>query len=324
MTLRNGRAVGWGRHRGALVAAALATTLGAGACTGGERSGSRPPAADAAADAAPRRDAAADVARDAADATDAAGGADADARPAPLLDCVPDGSASAATCPADLPGPALVRIESPTGCPYCMDATEITSDDYAAFLAAPGADERRAAQDPWCTWNDSFAPVDALGGRYAVRADWCDAAAYCRWAGKRLCGRIGGGTLDADASVSAEGDEWYNACSAGGSRLFSYGDDWVWTACSVAGQGVTFPAPVASFPGCEGGFPGLFDLTGSETEWVDQCRARAGKVDACLARGLAYDAGGSRPALPGCGRSASAGWAPRWYSGGFRCCADAR
>ena len=29
--------------------------------------------------------------------------------------------------------------------------------------------------------------------------DWCDAYAYCEWAGKRLCGKIGGGpNADAD------------------------------------------------------------------------------------------------------------------------------
>jgi hypothetical protein len=39
--------------------------------------------------------------------------------------------------------------------------------------------------------------VGAGSGNFPItNVDWCDAYAYCAGIGKRLCGKIGGGTLD--------------------------------------------------------------------------------------------------------------------------------
>jgi len=44
-------------------------------------------------------------------------------------------------------------------------------------------------------------------------------------------------------------------------------------------------APVASFPGCEGFYPGLFDLEGNVAEWVDSCDGSSGPNDHCTLAG---------------------------------------
>src|SRR5262249_55159892 len=130
-------------------------------------------------------------------------------------------------------------VISSAGKTYRIDANEVTNRDYRAWLAQnPSlAGQRAECQD----WNDSYIPgevskkaVELLGDAAVNRCtnrlgvvgedllpvtciDWCDAAAYCSWAKKRLCGKIGApadaktidvtqgaARLDADPAVS----EW--------------------------------------------------------------------------------------------------------------------
>ena len=42
---------------------------------------------------------------------------------------------------------------------------------------------------------------------------------------------------------------------------------------------------MASFPGCEGYFPGLFDMEGNVAEWVDGCDGNTGAADVCYLMG---------------------------------------
>ena len=99
--------------------------------------------------------------------------------------------------------------------------------------------------------------------------DWCDARAYCEWAGKRLCKKIDGDPLDFDDDPVL--GEWHFACSGGLQTLYPYGDDPDDTACHI--DDMINKEPVASFPGCEGGYPGLFDMQGNVHEWVDACES---------------------------------------------------
>src|SRR6185437_7737843 len=128
----------------------------------------------------------------------------------------------------------MVTVTSPSGVSYRIDNTEVTQASYSLFLAShPQPDPSSSA----CSWKTTFEPgkepSQTLGvdGRCAkkqatffdpptkgsdpvVCVDWCDAQAYCAWAGKRLCGAIGGGpaTTYGDPNES----QWYNACSNGG------------------------------------------------------------------------------------------------------------
>lgn len=118
--------------------------------------------------------------------------------------------------------------------------------------------------------------------------DWCDARAYCAWAGKRLCGRIDGGAVPAAVRSSALADEWYRACSAAGTRAFPYGDTYNPQACNgPARTGVNGRLPVASLATCMGGYPGLFDMGGNLQEWEDSCDD-GGAAAACAVRGGSY------------------------------------
>ncbi|MBN1605630.1 MAG: hypothetical protein JW940_03315 [Polyangiaceae bacterium] len=68
-----------------------------------------------------------------------------------------------------------------------------------------------------------------------VCVDWCDAYAYCKGVGKRLCGEIGGGPTDFGAYADVNQDPWYNACTSHGARSssgFVYGDDYNPQACN--------------------------------------------------------------------------------------------
>lgn len=186
---------------------------------------------------------------------------------------------------------------------------------YHAFKLAKGSNT--SGQPPECDWNDTYENVDpdhncdvtsAVDGPVYC-TDWCDAFAYCAWAGKHLCGKINGGTLAfADAS-DVDSSEWYNACSNGGETAYPYGDAYDETACVSTEE---FPMDVASLPTCRGveePFSSIYDLSGNAAEWIDACEGTL-----CEFRGAGVQ-------QPKCAESEQA---YRQVSGaglGFRCCA---
>lgn len=183
----------------------------------------------------------------------------------------------------------MVRI--PAGADtYCIDATEVTNEAYGKFLASnPSTDGQPTA----CAWNDSFVPgtwPPASGEEKhpVAEVDWCDARAYCAWAGKRLCGRIGGGKLPAADYQDPKKSEWYNACSNEGTREYPYGASADGQACNGIDKNVNGTVEVGSLQDCEGGAPGLFDMSGNVLEWEDACDAETGDKDLCHTRGGSY------------------------------------
>jgi formylglycine-generating enzyme required for sulfatase activity len=205
---------------------------------------------------------------DAATESDAAGQPEADA--AVEGGVVQDAGDAGAPCPGTA-GPPGVRITT-AAASYCIDATEVTRAQYATFLASVGS----MAQPTVCAWNASFVPQgdwtttphDAVP---VTNVDWCDAYMYCAWSGKRLCGRTdgssgGGGASDSQWGLACRGDKPYSD-----DQYYPYGVTYDPTRCNGTDSQASRLVEVGSFSRCEGGFPGVFDLSGNASEWLDSC-----------------------------------------------------
>lgn len=234
-------------------------------------------------------------------------------------------------CPAT-GGPAMVPLVS-TPVAYCIDSTEVTRDQYAAWLAGSPT---TAGQEAWCSWNTDFAPEAicmgsssvcqgiGCGEHPVVCVDWCDASAYCKAVGKRLCGKIGGGPVNScGCCMPTAGDcddptksQWFNACTSGGQKEYPYGNTLDGNACNVGGGTTTAAGSLSTCQSSTSGFEGVFDLVGNVFEWEDSCGGNSGSSDPCFPHGGAFDWSG------GCGYFADIfARDSRSEYVGFRCCA---
>jgi formylglycine-generating enzyme required for sulfatase activity len=231
-------------------------------------------------------------------------------------------------CPPSRGGPPLVRAGS-----FCIDATEVTNVQYDTFLMAKAGDT--SGQPTACTWNTSYRPgsdgvawpyLERLRDHPVVNVDWCDAHAFCKWAGKRLCGKIGGGRLTSwSAAARVLESQWTSACTGGGRTEYPYAGMFNKSRCNLDAtrEAASFIEPVKNRPMCEGGYPGIFDMSGNVMEWVDACDADSGRSDLCSSAGTSAWMGGLDAGDVAC--SDSHYGAPRenqYYFRGFRCCAD--
>lgn len=179
-------------------------------------------------------------------------------------------------CRTGRSGPPLIRVPD-SG--YCIDATEVTNSEYDAFLAALDAGTPPPVLPKRCdNWLDfrrkpTGQPESGPPDAPVARVGWCDAYAYCRWSGKRLCGSVN--QVKGPTAVS----EWFAACSNHGTRDYPYpGRDpdgsvgaYVPEACNT-NHPLGSTVAVASMVGCEGGVPGVFDMSGNVEEFVDGCK----------------------------------------------------
>jgi sulfatase modifying factor 1 len=218
-------------------------------------------------------------------------------------------------------GPEMVSVGD-----SCVDSTEVTRAQYAAWLAtSPSA----AGQDAACAWNTSFAPDSSCMGLSAVCqtgcdghpqvcVDWCDAQAYCASVGKRLCG----GYTMAPAWDHDNDAELAEACNAGTSDAYPYGGSGSPSNCngSELGAGTTFP--VMSLASCarEHADGKIYDTAGNVWEWEDACDAPSGASDKCRVRGGSFLEAAANATCTSVDktreRSAVA------VNVGFRCCAN--
>lgn len=118
-----------------------------------------------------------------------------------------------------------------------------------------------------------------------------------------------------NASVS----QWYNACSAGGTKLYPYGNAYDFgSKCNDLDYNASATLPTGGQAFCQGGYPNLFDMSGNVREWEDDCDTS----DQCAQRGGGYlDWDKSSPSA----KCTSAELAPRMNKSnerGFRCCWD--
>ncbi len=234
-------------------------------------------------------------------------------------------------------GTRMVRVETPTG-PYCIDATEVLSKDYNAFIL-----ERYTMKSPPLQC-ESVTPTDyglvtpaAVGEVPRNAVSWCQAYAYCQWAGKRLCGAIGGGPISYSGLLDETHNEWYHACSGGApaTHTYQYGNTYDRARCNTDELSDGGPDPdggptaPAAYPDCHGTsapFDQIFDLSGNLFEWVDTCDPSPDDAGFlyCAYRGGGVRPGGGPPLDPEINdRCVSDNRDPRTFNNdwlGIRCC----
>ncbi len=230
-------------------------------------------------------------------------------------------SGATASCPGN-GGPTMVLL--PLG--YCIDSTEVTQGQYETWL---NTNPSPSNQISVCSGNTSFTPASnwpptsSTQNNPVVDVNWCDAYAYCAGVGKRLCGKIGGGSISRGDSTNAALSQWYAACTSNGtysSTGYPYGNTYQAGYCN---DNSTAAVAVGTMPRCQStisGYTGVYDLSGNVWEWEDLCDSTTGESDICYVRGGAFDvcsgcgylecgyiSSGRRNTLPG-------------STVGFRCC----
>lgn len=212
---------------------------------------------------------------------------------------------------------------------FCMDATEATNAHYTQFIAALVPPQSQSGDPPHCAWNTTYVPDPWPPGSGADNlpvsgTDWCDAHAFCAWAGKRLCGAIGGGAGSFAGFADPTMSEWHYACTQGGATAYPYGSTLDTAICNTSESALGIQ-DVGSFPGCRGTmapFDQIFDLSGNVHEWSDECDNTNGATDLCRYR----DGAQSHPAWDCACAHDEAHERSQYHSfdNGIRCCASKR
>jgi sulfatase modifying factor 1 len=220
--------------------------------------------------------------------------AGADGAPADAADAEPPRACDSGC--AGTAGPCEVRVGT-----LCIDATEVTNADYATFVAKNQATPIVAGSPCGAvvaknvgTRPDPLLPVTGV--------TFCEARAYCIYAGKHLCGDVGGGPTS-PANVGTLQSAWYYACTAGTGQ-----------GTVLSGQcqlDTTEPARAGST--CEGSPKGVFDMVGNVNEWVDS-------VDDAGTGANFVGAGYMQPTSSNCGYVSGESITAKFPDVGFRCC----
>ena len=130
---------------------------------------------------------------------------------------------------------------------FFIDRKEVTQEEYMRFAKMTKRQEPRIEvfeDDQSKLLKPEFA---------AMSVSWDEAAAYCKWAGKRLPTEA----------------EWEKAGRGEGRRKYPWGEKFLSNAANVDGaeDGYKYLAPPGSFEAGRSSY-GLYDMTGNVAEWV--------------------------------------------------------
>ena len=227
------------------------------------------------------------------------------------LDC-PDGTWPGSQ---DIP---MVHVHGGDGSCFWIDKTEVSREDYDAFLATSPSLPSTVPCD-WKTSLEPACPNPADAGADAgtdpaspvVCVDWCDAQAFCAFHGRTLCH---GSYVNV---AIAKDSDWFAACSHGGENAYPYGaiyDDELCNGLDHSGEGVLPATGQASCATAEG----ALNMSGNVWEWVDECDDASGESDSCNLRGGSFKYDAQNLA---CRAKIAPDRNARSDEYGFRCCA---
>jgi formylglycine-generating enzyme len=225
---------------------------------------------------------------------------------------------------ADMRGPAGVHIVPPGELPaFCIDATEVSVGQYRSFYQEAVFPLSASLFPEQCDWKanerEAFGPLgkDEYGkldsyvwdyydgktqeNRPVIGVDWCDAAIFCRWAKKRLCGSEQPEERHIDSSKSnwTRTGEWFRACGGPEGLPFGYGSKPEDGKCNDNGgpaQGDSHPfntTDVTEPSSCVAAWPDgpVYNMNGNIQEHEDNCDDGTGMTfadDRCYPRGGVY------------------------------------
>ena len=192
-----------------------------------------------------------------------------------------------------------------------FDAGELDASDPDAGDA--GIDTSDAAGSGGDAAGSGGGGVDAgaIAGQTLPIAcvNWCDAWAYCAWAGKTLC--KGGASAD-DPSTN----RWYSACAEGGKKTYPNSDGTRRQTCNATGGGNIAPVGTSTCATSDG----VQDLSGNVAEWVDECDS----TGECNVRGGSVESNAGEASCKGIVTLPKLPPEPSVLAYvGFRCCVDA-
>jgi formylglycine-generating enzyme len=215
-------------------------------------------------------------------------------------------------------GPEMVEVAVSGGKSFCIDKNEVTNEEFAEYAKTPPSPTLPSRCD-----GVALQYPTGRGGLELpqVNVTWCDAYAFCLWAGKRLCR-----ALDTAKPIGLDNSEWGYVCMQGTAKTdYPYGNTFEPAHCVSGKMGDLLPEPVATFGNCTGNTPPfteVSDLSGNVSEWVDECEGTT-----CRALGGYYGDSDMQAlkcvSINGATGKTNALDVKQIYSGlGFRCCKD--
>ncbi len=138
---------------------------------------------------------------------------------------------------------------------FHIDRTPVTNAEYKGFIdahpeqAVPFLDNALARS---FNWDKSTRTFPAGRDQYpAVLVTWHAAAAYCKWAGKRLPTEA----------------EWEKAARGSDGRLWPWGNEWDASKANTAEAGKGDATPVGQYP-AGASLYGALDMVGNVWQWT--------------------------------------------------------